>query len=221
MVRTILVVDDDVEIGNMLQELFAREGYTVLRAYSGTEALLMLDGRRPDLVLLDLMLPGLSGEDILPKLRGIPAIVLSAKADISDKVRLLRDGAADYMTKPFDTKELLARIEVQLRNAGAGQGGVYEHGDLALDTVSHFVSAGGQPVALTKTEYALLKLLMQNPGRVLAKSSMLELISLDTPDCTESSLKTHMSHLRAKLRAAGGREYIESVWGIGFKLAGD
>lgn len=219
MARTILVVDDDVEIGNMLQELLAREGYTVLRAYSGTEALLMLEGRRPDLVLLDLMLPGLPGEEVLPKLRGIPAIVLSAKADVSDKVRLLLDGAADYMTKPFDTKELLARIEVQLRSAGAGRGGVYEHGELALDTVSHSVSAGGVPVALTKTEYALLKLLMQNPGRVLAKSSMLELISLDTPDCTESSLKTHMSHLRAKLRAAGGRDYIESVWGIGFKLA--
>lgn len=218
--RHILIVDDDIHIGNMLEELLSREGYCVTRAYSGTEALLVLEKMRPDLVLLDLMLPGLSGEETLPQLRGIPVIVISAKAEVADKVKLLLGGAADYMTKPFETRELLARIEVQLRKPAQAQFcEVYTHGDLVLDAVSHSVTAAGTTAALTKTEYAILKLLIQNPGQVLAKSVILEKISADTPDCTESSLKTHVSHLRAKLREAGGREYIESIWGIGFKMA--
>ena len=113
--KQIAIIDDDVYIGDMLSELLSREGYGVLRAYSGTEALLLLSGRRPDLVLLDLMLPGLSGQEVLPHLAGIPVIVLSARGDVEEKVRLLLDGAADYLTKPFDTRELLARIAVQLR----------------------------------------------------------------------------------------------------------
>lgn len=113
--RRIAVVDDDMDIGNMLQEVLERAGYGVLRAYSGTEALLLLERQRPDLVLLDLMLPGLSGEAVLPHLAGVPVIVLSARGEVQDKVSLLLEGAADYMTKPFDTRELLARIAVQLR----------------------------------------------------------------------------------------------------------
>ena len=113
--KTIAVIDDDVHIGNVLTELLNREGYDVLRAYSGTEALLLLERNRPDLILLDLMLPGLSGEEVLPRIQGIPTIVVSARADVQDKVNLLLGGAADYITKPFDTAELLARIAVQLR----------------------------------------------------------------------------------------------------------
>ena len=115
MYTTIAVIDDDVYIGNMLEEVLTREGYQVLRAYSGTEALLLLEQRKADVILLDLMLPGLSGEEILPKLKETPVIVISAKIDVEDKVKVLLDGAADYLTKPFDTKELLARITVQLR----------------------------------------------------------------------------------------------------------
>lgn len=113
--KTIAIIDDDIHIGNMLTEVLTREGYAVLRAYSGTEALYLLSQKKPDLILLDLMLPGLSGEELLPHIEHIPVIVLSAKVDIEDKVKLLLSGAADYMTKPFDTKELLARITVQLR----------------------------------------------------------------------------------------------------------
>ena len=97
---------------------------------------------------------------------------------------------------------------------------MYALGDLTLETASHRVTAGGREISLTRTEYAILKLLMQNPGQVLAKSVLLERISLDTPDCTESSLKTHISHLRGKLREAAGKEYVESVWGIGFRIVG-
>lgn len=217
--QTILIVDDDVNIGNLEQEVLERAGYAVRRAYSGTEALLWLKDHRPDLILLDLMLPGLSGEEVLPQLQGIPVVVVSARAAVQDKVDLLLGGAADYLTKPFDTKELLARVAVRLREpAGQPLGAVYTCGGLTMDTASHSVSAAGRPVALTRTEYAILKLLMQHPGQVIAKSVLLERISADTPDCTESSLKTHISHLRAKLRQAGGRDYVEAVWGIGFRL---
>ena len=220
--NTILIIDDDAAIGNLEQEVLQRAGYAVLRAYSGTEALLLLKDSRPDLILLDLMLPGLSGEELLPKLRSIPVIVVSAKAAVQDRVSLLMDGAADYLTKPFDTRELLARVAVRLREAARSPlAAVYTCGSLTLDTVSREVRAGGAPIALTRTEYAILKLLMQNPGQVLAKSVLLDRISADTPDCTENSLKTHVSNLRGKLRSATGRDCVEAVWGIGFRLAAE
>ena len=218
--QTILIIDDDAAIGDLEQEVLERAGYAVQRAYSGTEALLLLRSRRPDLILLDLMLPGLSGEEVLPQIRGIPVIVVSARASVQDKVALLLGGAADYLTKPFDTKELLARVAVRLREASRSPlAASYTCGGLTLDTASHQVCAGGIPVQLTRTEYAILKLLMQNPGQVLAKSVLLDRISEDTPDCTENSLKTHISNLRGKLRGVSGRDYIEAVWGIGFRLA--
>lgn len=216
--KTIAVIDDDIYIGNLLEELLTGAGYGVLRAYSGTEAVLLLSQRRPDLVLLDLMLPGLPGEEVLPKIQGIPTIVVSAKVDVGDKVKLLLGGAADYITKPFDTAELLARIAVQLRKADGRVSDQITAGDLRLDLNTRMLLVKGREIRLTKTEFAILKLLMQNPRQVIAKSVMLDRISLDTPDCTESSLKQHVSNLRRKLREAGGEDYIESVWGIGFKL---
>lgn len=217
--KSIMIIDDDINIGNMLDELLTKEGYHTIRAYSGTEALLCLSLGNPDLILLDLMLPGLNGEEILPKLKGIPVIVVSAKADIEDKVHLLLDGAADYITKPFNTKELLARIAVQLRNASSfSSSPILRFGNLTLNTDTHSLLVDRQTVKLTRTEYAILKLLMQNPTQVIAKSVMLNRISEDTPDCTENSLKVHISHLRKKLQDADGKDYIASVWGIGFKL---
>ena len=195
--KKIAVIDDDIYIGDMVEEILKKEGYSVLRAYSGTEAVYLLKEHRPDLILLDLMLPGLTGEQVLPLVQGIPVIVVSAKADVADKVKLLRDGAADYITKPFDTRELLARIDVQLRTAVAlGSIGSLTFGGLNLDLDSHSLSVNSQAVRLTRTEYAILKLLMQNPRQVLTKSLLLERISTDTPDCTESSLKIHVSNLR-------------------------
>ncbi len=208
--KTIAIIDDDIHIGNMLEEVLHREGYLVLRAYSGTEALYLLSQHRADLILLDLMLPGLSGEELLPHIHNLPIIVISAKIDVQDKVRLLLGGAADYLTKPFDIKELLARITVQLRkHHDSGLSAILSVDDLKLDPSSHEVSVGNCPVKLTKTEYAILKLLMRNPGQVIAKAVILERITEDTPDCTDSS---------RKLRAVNGRDYIEAVWGIGFKL---
>lgn len=218
--KTIAIIDDDIPIGDMLTEILTQEGYAVLRAYSGTEALYLLTQKKPDLVLLDLMLPGLSGEEVLPYIHNIPVIVLSAKIDVEDKVNLLLGGAADYMTKPFDIKELLARITVQLRkNAIPTESTSLSVGDLCLDTLSLSLTVKGQAVKLTRTEYAILKLLMENPKQVIAKSVLLDRISLDTPDCTERSLKQHICNLRKKMQDVSGTDYIETVWGIGFKLA--
>lgn len=217
--KTILIVDDDVYIGDMLEELLTKENYDVGRAYSGTEALMYLSSRRPDLILLDLMLPGLSGEELLPLIKGIPVIVVSAKAEVSDKVSLLLGGAADYVTKPFDTSELLARITVQLRKNDVRESSdILSYDTIRLNTETRAVTVSDTPVRLTQTEYAILKLLMANPSQVITKSVMLDRISEDTPDCTESSLKVHISNLRKKLKAVNGKDYIEAVWGIGFKL---
>ncbi len=217
--KNIMIIEDDAYIGNLLEDALTKEGYCVSRAYSGTEALLLLSNHRPQLILLDLMLPGLNGEEILPKLAGIPVIVVSAKADVSDKVELLMGGAVDYITKPFEMQELLARVAVQLRNASLlGTASVLTFENLVMDAASHTVSVNGILVKLTKTEYAILKQLMQSPSQVVTKSRLLDLISLDTLDCMESSLKVHISNLRKKLREVGDKDYIEAVWGIGFKL---
>ena len=231
----ILIVDDDVYIGDMVAAALTKQGYEPVRAYSGTEALLVLEGTKPDVILLDLMLPGLNGEELIKRIKDIPVIVVSAKVGIDDKVTMLTQGAADYMTKPFELRELLARIEVQLRlagrmgsadgeNAGSKENKENNRNDmltcgvLALNPASHEVTAGEKCVHLTRTEYAILKLLMINSGQAVAKSVILNRISDDTPDCTEASLKQHISNLRRKLKDTCGDECIEAVWGIGFRL---
>ncbi|MDE7230409.1 MAG: response regulator transcription factor [Oscillospiraceae bacterium] len=215
--ETIAVVDDDVYINDMLCRLLEREGYSVIRAFSGGEALAVLSEQVPDLVLLDLMMPGLSGEQVLPRIRNVPVIVMSARADVDSKVRMLLDGAEDYVTKPFDTEELLARIKVRLRKNAPVSALTY--GGLTLELELHEARFGENSTRLTKTEFAILKILMQNPKQVITKSQILDRVSEDTPDCVESSLKVHISNLRKKLRDISDKEHIESVWGIGFKMA--
>lgn len=217
--KTIAVIEDDQHIGNIIENALKKEGYGVLRAYSGTEALYLLSHNTPDLILLDLMLPGLAGEEILSKMDGIPVIVVSAKVGIDDKVNLLLSGAVDYITKPFEIRELLARISVQFRKEEKQSLiSILKVENLVLDLTSHEVTVNDTQVHLTKTEYAIFKLLMQNPNQVISKTVILERIFEDTPDCTERSLKQHISNLRKKLRDAGDKEYIEAVWGIGFKI---
>ena len=217
--RHILIIDDDVNINKMLDAVLTKAGYRVSNAYSGTEALLFLSGEKPDLILLDLMLPGLSGEEVLPEIKGVPVIVMSAKVDTGDKVNMLLGGAADYITKPFDIEELLARIAVQLRKSETSdKDDRLTFDDIVLLPRTWQAEVAGRDVRLTKTEFAILKLLMENPRQVVTKSILLDRISEDTPDCVESSLKVHVSNLRKKLRDASGKDYIETVWGIGFKM---
>ena len=216
--KRILIIDDDIHIGNVLEEMLSKEGYQIFRAYSGTEALFVLSKSKPDLVLLDLMLPGLNGEDVLPQIKGIPIIVVSAKVDIDNKVDVLLGGAVDYVTKPFNMRELLARISVHLRNSESVLvSSELTFADIVLNTNTHIAKIDNTEIKLTRTEYAILKLLMQNPTQVVTKSLLLDRISTDTPDCTESSLKMHISNLRKKLREENNKDYIEAVWGIGFK----
>lgn len=217
MGQMILIVEDDLFISDMLCETLVKEGFGVLRAFSGTEALMILEKERPDLVLLDLMLPGLNGEEVLKRINGVPVIVLSAKSETSGKVKLLLDGADDYITKPFNMDELLARIAVQLRRGGS-RPGMTEYEDIILDPETRSATVASKDIHLTRTEYAILKSLISNPRQVVTKTRLLELISGDTPDCTENTLKVHISNLRKKLRDASDKEYIDSVWGIGFKM---
>ena len=205
--KHILIIDDDIHINEMLDKVLKQEGYQVSHAYSGTEALLLLSTCRPDLILLDLMLPGVSGEEVLPQISGIPVIVMSAKVDVKGKVDMLLNGAADYITKPFEIEELLARIIVQFRKAASPSNEtILEYDSIRLDVSTHEV---------------ILRLLMENPKQIITKSVLLDRISEDTPDCMESSLRVHISNLRKKLREPSGKDHIEAVWGIGFRMTGE
>ena len=218
----ILVVDDDTNICELLRLYLTKEGYQVTTANDGEEGLEKFNQLKPDMVLLDVMMPRMDGLEVCRRIRKLgntPVMMLTAKGETFDKVLGLELGADDYMVKPFDTKELLARITVQLRRTEQhGKNGVLSVGDLALDTETFSLTVQGQAVKLTRTEYAILKLLMENPRQVIAKSALLDRISMDTPDCTQRSLKQHISNLRKKLQAVSGGDPIETVWGIGFRL---
>lgn len=216
----ILIVEDDISIHNIIEELLKKQNYKTYNAYSGTEALLLLEKEQFDLILLDLMLPAINGEKIIEKVKDTPIIVLSAKISSEDKVNCLTSGANDYITKPFDTKELLARIEVQLRQKSKSnitQNLKYK--DIELLNDNHTLYVNKENVSLTRTEYAILKQLLLNPAQVISKNRLLDLISIDTDDCCdENSLKVHISNIRRKIKKVNNENYIESVWGIGFKM---
>ena len=217
--KKILIVEDDVSIHNIIEELLKKEKYFTDNAYSGTEALLLLEKENYDLVLLDLMLPVISGEKIIEKITNVPIIVLSAKCSVEDKVNCLLSGANDYITKPFDGNELLARIKVQLRNKNQNNySNILKYKELELYNDNHSLFISNHKVSLTKTEYAILKCLILNSKQVISKSKLLDLISIDTEDCDENSLKVHISNIRKKIKTITSNEYIESVWGIGFKM---
>ncbi len=215
--KKILIVEDDISIHNALEELLQKANYKTYNAYSGTEAMLLLEKEKYDLILLDLMLPAISGEKIIEVVKDTPIIVLSAKISSEDKVNCLLSGADDYITKPFDNKELLARIEVQLRPKNKSSR-ILRFKELELLNDSHTLLVCDNKINLTKTEYAILKQLLLNPTQVITKNKLLDLISIDTDDCDENSLRVHISNLRKKIRTYTKTDYIESIWGIGFKI---
>ena len=220
--KTILIVEDNTDIHNLLKEVLEKEKYRVVDSYSGTEALMLLEREKVDLILLDLMLPGLNGEEIIKKVKDIPIIVISAKISPEDKVNALLSGANDYLTKPFSTEELLARIQVQLRIKRNSKENIKDielkYKQMVLNPENHTICIEGNPIYLTKTEYAIVKQLLLNPKQVVTKSKLLDFISQDTLDCDENSLKVHISNIRKKIRKVSEEQYIESVWGIGFKM---
>ena len=221
----VLVVDDDAAINDMLVTYLNRNGYDVSSAYSGTEAVLLMKTESFDLVILDLMLPGLSGEQVLEKIkesRQTPVIGLSAKDDAKSKIELLRNGADDYITKPFDLEELLARMEVVLRRVYANdyyKASVIHCGELCLDATQLSVTLKGQEIHLTKNEFAILQMMMEHPQQVFTKDMIYEKLWNESLEGTENAINVHISNIRKKLSAIdNSRQYIKTVWGIGFKL---
>lgn len=213
----ILLVEDDDSIHSLIKKLLQNENYEVIDAYSGTEAMMIIEKENINLILLDLMLPGINGEEIIKKINNIPIIVISAKASVEDKVNNLLNGADDYITKPFDNDELLARIKVKLRNS-KNIANELEYSELRLLNDGYTLLVNNSKISLTKTEYAILKQLLIHKKDVISKSKLLDLISTDTPDCDENSLKVHISNLKKKIGRYTQEKYIESVWGIGYKL---
>ena len=215
--KTIAVIDDDQYISSLLSTLLVKNGYRVIKGYSGTEALLLLGKERPDLILLDLMLPGLKGEEVLEKVKEIPVIIVSAKDSPRDKASLLLSGAVDYISKPFDNEELLARIAVRLRENTKKDKRLFSKG-FFLDEECREIRFENEPLPLTRTEYSIMKQLMIMDGSTVTKSALLTRVSYDTPDCSESSLKQHISNLRKKIISVTGSDRIENIWGVGFRL---
>ena len=225
----VLVVEDDAALSEVVCTFLGDEGYTCVPAFSGTEALLLAEraGEKDqpfDLVILDLMLPGLPGEELIGRLRAAgvdaPVIVTSARSTVTDRVGLLRMGASDYLVKPFDLDELLARVEVQLRNRAvpASAPGTLRFGRWELDPTARTFVVDGEALRLTRTEFDILAALMREPSRVFTKQALFELVRNEEALTEERTISTHISNLRVKLRPSGTDAYIQTVWGIGFKL---
>lgn len=219
----ILIVEDDQEINKMVQTLLRKNQYETASAYSGTEALLLLEKDTFNLVLLDLMLPGLSGEDVLNHINEhskIPIICVSAKDDLNTKLELIRDGADDYITKPFNNEELIVRIGAVLRRTNkvstTKDTKKLKFKDLMLDIENHMVTIKGEQIELTVKEYNILELLMSNPKKVFTKQNIFESVWAEEYVIDEKAVTVHVSNLRNKLKH--GEAYIKTVWGIGYKM---
>lgn len=221
----ILVVEDDQDINRLLCRILTDGGYDVRPAFSGSEAVLWAEQYDYDLVLLDLMLPGITGEEFIARMRKkrtMPIIVLSAKAGLEDRVNVLRLGADDFIPKPFDNDEVLARVEAQLRRykqfSSPGGGQVLRCGDLELDREAIRVTAGGREVPLTAREFEILSLLMSHPRKVFTREQLYESAWGGEYMGDDNTVNVHISNLRSKLSKVSDQEYIKTVWGIGFKM---
>lgn len=218
----IAVVEDDREINKILKELLEGGGYEVVQAFDGDEASKLLREEKLDLVLMDLMLPYKNGERLIAELREVsqtPVIVISAKSMMETKLEVLRLGADDYIIKPFDLDEVLVRVEVVLRRSGAFQARAeLNHGELTLSTEENRVTVGGKPVSLTAKELMLLKLFLEHPKKVYTKAELYEAVWNDTYFYEDNTINVHVSNLRSKLKKASGRDFIDTVWGIGYRL---
>jgi DNA-binding response OmpR family regulator len=221
---TVLVVDDEPKIVDIVRAYLAREDYRVLVAYDGREALALARRERPDLIVLDLMLPEVSGWDVCRALRAesvVPIVMLTARDDTTDKIVGLELGADDYLAKPFDPKELVARVHAVLRRAQApgGAGGVLRHGDLEIDRERHVVRRAGQPVSLTPSEFALLQALAERPGRVWTRLQLLDRLQGVAFEGYERAVDSHVKNLRQKLEPNPRQpRYVQTVYGVGYKL---
>lgn len=222
----ILVVEDDNDINQLLCNIVKKSGYIPQPAYSGTEALIYLQNNTWDLVLLDLMLPGKSGEEILAKIskeNPIPVIIISAKLEQQTKIDALRTGADDYITKPFDNEEVSARIESNLRRYRLSmhptQQKELKHKDISVDMEAKIATVNGRALPLTTREYQILLLILQSPKKVFTKANVFESVWNEEFRGDDNTINVHMSNLRSKLAKANpDQDYIETIWGMGYRL---
>lgn len=226
----ILIVEDDTDINHLIAAILKRQGYEITQSFSGTEALLRLELEVFQMVILDLMLPGMNGETLLRNLREkmqdeIPVLVLSAKSSLTDKVQLLTAGADDYMTKPFEPEELAARVYSCLRRGKKAAGRISandgcRYKNLTLFPDSRRVTVKGQELTLTPHEYEILCILVRQKDKVFSRESLYEQVWKGGYYGEDNTVNVHVSNLRKKIAAADAEEeYIKTVWGIGFKMA--
>ncbi len=218
----ILIIEDNEEINDILKEAVTDSGYEAVQSFSGSEGLLRFSTEDFDMVLLDLMLPGIKGEEVLQKIKeksDIPVLVLSAKTDIEGKVNLLRQGASDYITKPFDVREVLARIDLHAKDSGTKNvSNDLIYNEITINDESHVCSVNGNEISLTKHEFNLLRLLVLHPEKVYSKRELFELAWEEEYIGEDNTVNVHISNIRKKIREYSDNEYIKAVWGIGFRI---
>jgi two-component system alkaline phosphatase synthesis response regulator PhoP len=226
MAQSILVVDDEARIVKLVRDYLERAGFRVLTARDGKTALQVARVERPDLIVLDLMLPGQDGLDVCRRLRqesGVPIIMLTARVEEADRIVGLELGADDYVTKPFSPRELVARVRATLRRANGqvGPAAVIRAGDVELDTASLVATVAGQAVDLTATEFQLLATLARQPGRIFSREQLLEAIHGVAFDGYDRSVDSHIKNLRRKIEPNPHQPgYIQTVYGVGYRFVG-
>lgn len=224
MAKTIFIVEDNKEISDLLSSYLSDNKYEIIKAYDGATARIMLKNEKYDLVLMDLMLPGISGEWLIKGLREyskVPVIVISAKSMVETRIEMFRVGADDYIIKPFNLDEVLVRIEAVLRRSGIDTEDkieVLSAGELKLYTDEHRVVYNGKKVSLTSKELQILELLLRYPQKTYSKANLYEAVWNDVYYYEDNTINVHVSNLRAKLKKATGKDYVDTIWGIGYKL---
>ncbi|MBP5179894.1 MAG: response regulator transcription factor [Clostridiales bacterium] len=225
----VLIVEDDESINNLIRVALTKHGLNCTQAFSGTEGLIVFKEDKFDLVLLDIMMPGMDGQALTRRIREVsqtPIIIVSAKSSVDSKVDLLTLGADDFISKPFELKELIARVDVQLRKRNEGkntesesESEVLSFKDMTLDGQTYSVTVKDNDIGLTRQEFKILELFLKNPGKVFSKREIYEYAWNDIYIGEDKTINVHISNIRTKIKKYSEDEYIDTIWGVGFRLS--